>query len=176
MKYRQLFLLVEGNDDERFFQRIVKLKFKEKHDEVKIWKYAQIKNTKVDNFLKNIKEKGAEYIYVVDINLAPCVTNKKQEIQNKFRNVDKNKVAVVIKEIESWYLAGLDPTSAQQFKLPPFNATDRVTKEKFNTLVPKKFDSRIDFMVEILKYFSIETAKQRNRSFRYFLEKHDCQV
>jgi len=39
-------------------------------------------------------------------------------------------------------------------------------------LIPKKFTSRIDFMSEILKKFSIEIAKQKNNSFQYFVEKY----
>jgi len=171
MKYKLLFLLVEGDDDERFFQRIVKPKFEEKYNTVMLWKYAQVKNAKVEGFLKSIKAMGAEYIYVVDINHAPCVTGKKQEIQNKFKNIDMNRIIVVIKEIESWYLAGLDTANSKELKLSFFETTNIVTKEQFNDLIPKRFDSKIDFMLEILGRFSIEIAMQKNISFRYFLEK-----
>jgi hypothetical protein len=83
---------------------------------------------------------------------------------------------VVIKEIESWYLAGLDDRSSKRLGTRYLNTTDNVTKEQFNDLIPKKFDSRIDFMQEILKCFHTETGKQKNTSFRYFLEKYDCEV
>ncbi|OGW18585.1 MAG: hypothetical protein A3G93_11920 [Nitrospinae bacterium RIFCSPLOWO2_12_FULL_45_22] len=46
----------------------------------------------------------------------------------------------------------------------------------FNRLIPNKFDSRIDFMLEILKYFSMGIAKQKNKSFSYFLERHICKA
>lgn len=176
MSYKRLFLLIEGNDDERFFQRIVKPKFEEKYNTVMLWKYAQVKNTKVDNFLKSIKAMGAEYIYVVDINLAPCVRGKKQEIQNKFNNIDIDRIIVVIKKIESWYLAGLDNARSEELKIPSFKTTNNITKEQFNALIPKRFDSKKDFMLEILRRFSIEIAKQKNISFRYFLGKHNCEV
>lgn len=39
----------------------------------------------------------------------------------------------------------------------------------------KRFGSKIDFVLEILKHFSIEIANQKNRSFRYFLEKYNCE-
>jgi len=176
MDYKQLFFLVEGGDDERFFERIVKPEFEEKYDTVQIWKYAQAKNTKVDNFLKSIKAMGAEYIFVVDINSVPCVTSKKQKIQNKFKNIDKDKIIVVIREIEGWYFAGLDRTISTKLKIPYYGTTNNISKEQFNDLMRKKFDSRIDFMVEILKSYSIETAKQKNKSFKYFIEKYDCEV
>ena len=53
-------------------------------------------------------------------------------------------------------------------KIP--DTTDTVTKEQFYNLMPKKFDSKIDFMREILKNFSIEIAKKKNKSFKYFVE------
>jgi len=175
MDYKLLYFLVEGNDDERFFERIVKPKFEEKYHTVKLWKYAQVENTKVDNFLKSIKAMGAEYIFVVDINSAPCVKSKKQEILEKFRNVDIDRIIVVIKEIESWYLAGLDTASSTKLKIS-YEPTNNISKEQFNDLIPKKFDSRTDFMMEILKSYSIETAKQKNKSFKYFIEKYNCEV
>jgi len=175
MKYKRLFLLVEGNNDERFFQRIIKPKFEEKYNTVTLWKYTQVKNMKVDKFLESIRAMGADYIYVADINRAPCITAKKQEIKNRVRDINEGRIIVVIKEIESWYLAGLDETSSKELGMSPFSTTNGITKEQFNDLIPKRFDSRIDFMSEILKHFSIEIANQKNISFRYFLEKHDCE-
>jgi hypothetical protein len=175
MNYKLLFFLVEGDDDERFFQKIIKPKFEEKYNTV-IWKYAQEKNTKVDNFLKSIKAMGAKYIFVVDINSAPCVTSKKQEIQNKFKNIDIDRIIVVIKEIEGWYLAGLDAKSSKELNIRSYETTDDISKEQFNDLMSKKFDSRTDFMAEILKRYSIETAKQKNKSFKYFIEKYNCKI
>lgn len=174
MQYKKLYIFLEGDDDERFFQKIVKPKFEEKYDLVIPRKYAQVKNEKVGSFLKSIKAMSADYICVTDINQSPCVTGKKQWLQDKFKNIDKDKIIVVIKEIESWYLAGLDTTGSKNLGFSPLDTTDDITKERFNEAIPKKFDSRIDFMVEILKCFSPETAKQKNKSFKYFLEKYDC--
>lgn len=81
---------------------------------------------------------------------------------------------MVIKKIESWYLAGLDDSPCKQLGIPSYTNTEDITKEQFNRLMSKKFDSRIDFMQEILKYFQVEIAKQKNKSFNYLLEKHDC--
>ena len=173
MPYKLLFIWVEGDDDKRFFDKILLLKFQEKYDTVKVIKYAEMKRGKVDNFIKSIKAMGADYIYLTDINNSPCVTAKKEETHSKYKNIDNDKMIVVIKEIESWYLAGLDNKVCRQLKINNFADTDNVTKEKFNALIPKKFTSRIDFMSEILKKFSIEIAKQKNNSFQYFVEKYD---
>jgi len=172
--YKLLFIFVEGDDDERFFNRILSPKLQEKYDSVKIIRYATMKREKVDNFIKSIKAMGANYIYLTDINDSPCIIAKKREIQSKYKNIDDDKVVIVVKEIESWYLAGLDDKACKQLKVNNFANTEYVTKEKFNVLIPKKFTSRIDFMSEILKHFSIEIAKQKNKSFRYFVENYDC--
>ena len=177
MNYRVLYIFVEGDDDERFFQEILIPRLQEKNNDIKIIKYAQ-KSKKfeyLEKFIRSVQSIG-DYIYVTDINNSRCVTAKKQEIQNKLRNIDINKILVVIKEIESWYLAGLDNKSLKTLgikkKIP--NNTETITKEQFYSLIPKKFSSRIDFMREVLKNFSIEIAKQKNKSFRFFIEKYDC--
>jgi len=172
--YKLLFIWVEGDDDERFFNKILSPKFQEKYDTVKIIQYAKMKKEKINNFIRSIKAMEADYIYLTDINDSPCVTIKKRKIQSKYKNIDNDKIIVVVKEIESWYLAGLDNKVCKQFKINNFANTENVTKEKFDDMIPKKFTSKIDFMVEILKNFSIKIAKQKNNSLRYFVEKYDC--
>lgn len=174
MKYRRLFLLVEGPDDMMFFSTIVKPKFETKYSLVEVRPHAGLKREKIRNFLRAIALMNADYLYVADIDSAPCVTAKKEEVQNKIGNINNDRIVVVIKEIESWYLAGLDTGKSKNLRISSFSTTDDITKERFNTLMPKEFDSRIDFMLEILKFFSVDIAKQKNKSFRYFLDKHNC--
>jgi len=176
MEYKMFYILVEGDNDTLFFQNVVKPIVEGKYYSIMLWRYSQEPKKRVENILKSIKARNADYIYVADIDRAPCVTGKKQEIQDKYDKIDKDKIIVVKKEIESWYLAGLDATISKQLGVSPFDTTDNVTKEQFNDLIPAKFDSRIDFMMEILKHFSIEIAKQKNGSFMYFIKKHDCKV
>jgi hypothetical protein len=172
--YKRLFIWVEGDDDERFVNRVLVPKFQEKYDDVKIVKYAAMEKKKLYDFIKSIEAMKSDYIYLTDINNSPCITAKKIKVQSKHENVDNDKIIIVVKEIESWYLAGLDNEVCKQLKIKNFTTTDDITKEKFNTLIPKKFTSRIDFMSEVLKNFSIEVAKHKNNSFRYFVEKYDC--
>jgi hypothetical protein len=88
--------------------------------------------------------------------------------------MEREKIRIVIREIESWYLAGLNNDACRKLKIPVFNDTNEVIKEKFDSLIPKKFqESRIDFMQELLalKHYDLETAKQKNRSFHYLFQK-----
>jgi hypothetical protein len=171
--YKQLFVFVEGDDDELFFDKVVELMFREKCDSIEVIQWAQERPGKTDGYIRSIKSKNwnADYILVTDMD-TPCVTAKKEEIQKRFENVDEDRIMVVGKEIESWYLAVLDDDKCKEFGISPFRTTDDVTKEQFGGLVPRKFDSDIDFMREMLKAFDIETVKRKNKSFRYFVEKY----
>jgi hypothetical protein len=169
---KRLFLLVEGEDDVRFFGRIIKPLFITLYDSVEIIPYACIKRTKVDNFLKSIRLMNNDYIFVADIDTEQSVRDKKQVLYSHFSHIDGGSIIVVIKEIESWYYAGLSIESVQNLIVPNLPFTDDLTKEDFNRLIPKKYDSHIDFMFEILKSFSIDTARKKNQSFRFFVERY----
>jgi hypothetical protein len=81
---------------------------------------------------------------------------------------------IVIKEIESWYLAGMDDNFARTYNIKWYKNTDNITKEDFDKIIPKKLLPRENFMIEILKSFSMDQAKIRNKSLRYFVNKYDC--
>jgi len=113
-----------------------------------------------------------DYIFVADIDQERSVRDKKQILYYRFSDISGRSIVVVIREIESWYLAGLSFDSAQELGVPDLLETNQLTKEDFNTLIPHQFDSRIDFMFEILKSFSIETAINKNDSFRFFVTRY----
>ena len=172
MEYKRLYVLLEGNDDERFFEGIIKARLSSQYSSIQVWQYAQKPPKKTKNFLKAITAIHSDYFFWADINDLPCVTARKEKIRDKYgETIDINNLIIVIEEIESWYLAGLDDKKCQELGLGTFTHTHDIAKEQFNSLIPKKFDSRIDFMAEILKRFSVETAKQKNASFSYFMRK-----
>ncbi|AEF97005.1 hypothetical protein [Methanotorris igneus] len=173
MTYKLLYVFVEGNDDERFFERVIKPLLEKKYDHVQIIKYAEEKDEKIINWIKSIESMDwADYIYVADINNSPCITRRKEKIKQRYKNVDNNKIIIVIKKIESWYIAGISPELAKKLKIKLTHNIDAntITKEQFNNLIPKN-DSRINFMIEILKHYSIEIARKKNKSFDYFMRK-----
>lgn len=174
MGYRRLFIWVEGGDDLRFFATIIKSKLEKKYNFVNIIPYATMKKEKIENFLRSIKAMSADYVYVTDINDAPCITARKQEVLDRLRNIDENRIVVVIKEIESWYISGLGSPQCKNLRISTLTSTDNITKEQFNNLFPKELYSRIQFMLEILGYFSIQIAKRKNKSFKYFIEEYNC--
>jgi len=172
LEYNRLWILVEGNDDEKLVTKI-KPVFEEKYKSVTIWKYAQQLHKKTCGFLRSISSmQSSDYFFLQDINQSPCITAKKEKVKDEYGEIiNLTKVVIVIKEIESWYLAGLNDVACRELRIKILNNTNAITKEDFNRIKPQKYDSRIDFMQEILKRFSIETAKEKNTSFDYFMSK-----
>jgi hypothetical protein len=169
---KRLFILVEGEDDIRFFGRVMKPLFSPRYDSVEIFPYASIRRQKVNNMLKSMAQMRQDYIFVADIDQERSVGDKKQLLYHWFSDLHGSSTVVVVMEIESWYYAGIPEEILQKLGLPSLPSTDDLTKEDFNTLIPPSFDSRIDFMFEILKSFSPGTAARRNRSFAFFFNRY----
>lgn len=175
MLTKNLFIFVEGQDDKRFFEKIILpiLKLKGKYVFISIRTYANDKNKELAKFICSLKQMNTDYIFVVDKNSEyGCITTKKKDVQKSY-DVEVDKIIVVIKEIESWYLAGLNEEQAKKFGLPILEHTEKVGKKKFEEYRRNcKIHNRKDLMTEILKNFSIKIAKQKNQSFKYFVEKY----
>lgn len=169
MSQRGLFIFLEGNDDERFFQAVFEQKFREKYQWVQYVKYAQVTPAKVDSFVQNILKIKADYLFLADIDAEPCVTEKRGKLCKKYSQLQSNLIFVVKKEIESWYLAGVTTEMAEELKIKgPILETNTLTKEQFDQKQPSAFTSRLDFLQEILKIYSLEVALPRNNSLAYF--------
>lgn len=181
MEYKVLYIFVEGLSDTKFVEGVIKPLFIETYSLINIIEYAPKKNEYINNLLKSIEGMKADYIWLADINSKPCVTSKIDAIKNKYKsaNIDEKKIVVVKKEIESWYFAGLDKKSSDKLNVTNYTSTDDIYKEGFLNKLPDKYkvviESKeqisIDFNVEMLKHFNIETAKSKNQSFKYFMEK-----
>ena len=172
MKERRLFIFIEGNDDERFFRHIIRPLFTARYQSVELIMYACMKSTRVCKFIKSVSSLGNDFILVTDIDEEPGVKAKKRVIRHRFCAVDDDDIVVIIKEIESWYLAGVDDPAANQLGIHPPSYTDQITKEDFNRRIPRSYTSRVAYMIDILNHFSINTAKKKNRSFWFFMKKY----
>ena len=168
---RIIYVLLEGEDDERFLNKIIKTELEKRHSRVKVYKYAQVTRKELEKFVSWLKKSSTAYIFFSDMDRVACYTKKKEQITSKTsKNVDAARIAVVKAEIESWYLAGLDRSNAMSLNIQHSDNTENITKEDFATM-HKKYTSKIDFMTVILEKFSFDIAKTQNRSFRYFCDK-----
>lgn len=115
---------------------------------------------------------GVNYVFTADLDQSPCATIRKQKLVDKYARLESEKIIVVNQEIECWYVAGISPDKCDEVGIPILTTTEGITKEKFTDYSRSKFDSRIEFMIELLDRFDLETAKSMNGSFGYFLENY----
>lgn len=171
MTEKTLYVLLEGPDDERFFDRVVAPLFATRGYETKVWKYACEKRLRTMNLIRVLRKAGFPYVFVRDIDSTPYARRRVQETLDSFGHaMEAEMIVIVIAEIESWYLAGVRGEEAITLGIPPLPArTERITKEAFNALIPRGV-SRIEFMEAALDGFDIGLAKRRNRSFQYFMD------
>ncbi len=171
MSYKTIFVFLEGDDDERFFEKILRPIFKKNYDTVKPHQYSRKDKKWIKKFIHSINRMGADYIYMHDIDNSPCINGKKENLCEKQKTLQKEKLIIVVKEIESWYLAGL--RDEEKLIDKKIKQTNNIEKESFNRMIPKRFNSRVDFMVEILKNYSVDLARNRNQSFNYFINRYN---
>ena len=141
MDFKQLFIFVEGSDDERFISQVIVPRIQEKYNHIKFIKfikYATMAKVAVESFVKTCKQKEAyDYLFVCDMDArgdkSLCVTSRKSKEQNKYGHnfLETNKIVVVKEEIESWYLAGISIEQATRFKIKLVTDTTFTTKEDF---------------------------------------------
>jgi hypothetical protein len=169
MKESRLFLFVEGSDDERFFSRIIIPLFEGRYTSIEIISYASMKSERVCRFVRSIIDMGHDFLLFADIDEERNIRVKKALLRERFCTLTDDRIVVIIKEIESWYLAGLDDQTQKRLGIRSYRTTNHITKEIFNKMIPRNYTSRIAFMAEILSLYSTSEAQVRNRSFSYFL-------
>lgn len=166
-----LYVLLEGADDQRFFDKILKPELSKKYHKIITYLYASRPKKVTEHYVESLNKNNAEYIVFSDFDVSPCMTSSKNILKEKISVIKSENAAVVQTEIESWYLAGIGYSNSRRLRIPPYPTTDDMSKERFNKIIPSMFKSRIDFMQEILKKFNIRTAKSQNSSFRYVWNK-----
>jgi len=165
--YHQMMLFVEGRDDSRLVECVIKPLVQPYYDSVAVEEYAHSTAECLKRYLRSLKSARSDYLFFTDIDESRCIPARRQQVAERYTPLSASHVIVVRKEIESWYMAGLDSRACGKIGLKELQYTDNLTKEGFLKLQPKRYDSRVDFMQVILQEFSVETAKQKNGSFRY---------
>lgn len=180
MSYRLIYLFIEGPDDERFFENLFKNRENNFLEGCTIfyWPYSKKSEEEVNKHIKSInamKNSGinADYIFVADLDEKyNSVEKKKKEKKKEYKQLDLNKIIVVKKEIESWYISGVDgncPKCLKKIKIP--KNTEKISKENLSDMTPKCFKgSRINFLLELIKCFNVKIAQKRNNSFDFFIK------
>lgn len=168
----RLWLMVEGSDDELFADAVLAPEFRRAYHAVQIWQYSQVPIERRANFLRSIDATpGEDYILFCDIDEHPCVTSKKEWVKSRLTWLPDDKIAVVVSEIESWYLAGLSQSDCQDLNLGNVSRPDEMVKESFDARIGGKINHTA-MMREILNRYDLSEARRRSPSFGYFAGKH----
>jgi hypothetical protein len=174
MSVKRTFLLVEGPDDIRFFNSIISPILEKNNHYVTIIAHRTKTKKQICNIVRFCENQCIPYFYFEDIDSFPSIQRKKSRIDEKLQK-DLMNIIIVIKEIESWYLAGIEDRDLKSLGIKvKISDTNNIIKERFQEILPKKYDSQIDFMIDVLKNFSIQNAIRKNCSFEYFMRKFNC--
>lgn len=172
MPYRCLFLFLEGDDDERFFQMVLFPSLKERYGDVRSVQVSQLRKEKIAGWLRSVQGMGADYLYIRDLDRYPCVTAAKDALREAHPRLAPDRIQIVKAEIESWYCAGIGPGRLEELEVATCLETEGITKEKLEAAIPGGRVNRIPTLVEILEGYDLGAAARRNASLRYFLRKH----
>lgn len=174
MSYTEVWLFSEGDDDHRFLEHLIVPLLEREYTCVTHYDYAQTSPPKVAKFLSHLQHQGIDYIFFGDIDSHPCITLCKQRLEERYGVPDLENIIIVVREIESWYLAGIDCKRRRKLGLQNMpRQTDNLSKEQFNSSTPSKARTRIALKHKILEAFCVSLARKNNRSFRYFTDKYD---
>jgi hypothetical protein len=162
-----LMVFVEGKDDEAFIKSVFASQSKNFH----IIQYACLKKEKLNQWLLSVEKNPAYsgYLFMCDSD-GKTLTDCKNDLTQKYMYLKRERIVVVIYEIESWYSAGVSEDDGKRLKLRKYiTNTDNLTKEKFSSNVSPQ-TSRTYIKQQMLECYSINLARSRNKSFDWFVD------
>ena len=173
---KRLAILVEGNRDEDFISWIVKpiMMGLGKYRDVITYKFQRIPKHINEGYIEAVISMNDDVLCLTDIKGFQRKDHKKEQVQrDHIGNIGDDKVIVVIKEIESWYLAGASKLCCRRLRIGYYDRTDNVDKNKFHEIIAHtKFKPRWVCCLEMLRNYDVTQAKQRNKSFNCFHENY----
>jgi len=170
-----LHVLVEGDCDEDFVNAVIHpwLVGRGRYDEVIPFKYANRRKQVVEDYVWVVTRRGEDLLCLTDLTHARCVPERmRQLIDHEIGTFDPAMVFVVVKEIEGWYLAGVDSSGCRKMGIRYEGRTDQLKKEDFNGVIAKsKFRPRSACRYEMLKNYDLELAATRNGSLHRLFDR-----
>jgi hypothetical protein len=165
-----LYVFLEGEDDERFFDSVLRSRFAKDYQIIETVKYAQMSAEDLVGWFDTILGMGADYLFLADYDHGPCFTERVKEILAELPRLERENLFIVRTEIESWYAAGVTRQECEEIGLTWQPRTDDLSKEDFTSACPDPTASLVDIKIELAERFDPETAMGRNRSFAYFAD------
>jgi hypothetical protein len=185
---KKLYLFVEGEWDKVFFEIFLHKHLNEMYgfEEIRYFMFAEDKDVR-EQLRVMIEQKNINFLLCPDLDFQFDELMRLKKIKKLAEDVFKveterleHKTFVIVQMIESWYLAGFNEDFCKKHGIDFFKNTEDTTKGTFIQMAKKLKKAPIRFRDDLTKvycnHFSIEEAKERNESFRKFLEKISLQV
>lgn len=178
MEGRTIFVFVEGPDDRTFFERVIEPRIAEDIDKVKYFEYSEEHPEYIEDRIRGLESdkmpEYVDYIFLTDKDDCKDKESSIDEITEEYPEISREKVKVVVIEIESWYFAGLDQNNCDKLNIPYFEDTSDKDKDEFKSRLPEKLytssNFKTSFLNNITTKFSVEEAKSTNSSFKEFCQ------
>ena len=172
MYFGELYLWGEGKDDTRLLEALRKKLPLRVFKQIHIREYKRMPKDELCAAIKSHKECGDSYYLFTDHNGSQCYTEARDKVISIYPEVERERIFVVKKKIEGWYLAGINHASARKLGLTlPLLDSNAIGKRAFSDMIPRRYSSEIDFNTEILKNYDIVVASSNNHSFGYMITK-----
>ena len=190
-KELSLHLFVEGKHDMVFYKAFLDKRLREifGFKEINYYPYAEEKTKEREKLIRIISQNPkSNYLICSDLDKEFNEDLRKEKIKyvsNMFHLDEEtleHKIFAVVIEIESWYLAGFTQEFYEKLKIGQFyyKNTEQASKSTFKdiakTLRIDEVQLRDKLSITYRYNFSIEEAKERNKSFRKFFEKVANQI
>ena len=161
-------IFVEGATDNLFINKIFNEKLSLLGKNYSIVEYSNMEKKKIKNYIRSINSTpNFDYIFITD---QDGRKNKVEKILKEFPFLDKDKIFISIYEIESWIIAGISDKLLKKYKVKPIlYDTSTITKEIFNTFIPKRMFKN-EFIAYILDDYDTKKAIELNPSFKVILD------
>ena len=87
---------MEGGDDQRFADSILRPLLEPVCDYLEIYQYAQKRSPDVRRYVRSLDHiPDADYLFIADFDQGPCVTRRKDQILSVYGNLDAGRILIV---------------------------------------------------------------------------------
>lgn len=173
---KNLFVFVEGKEDIMFVKNVLYNLFIKHSINIIPIPYQKTRNHEVKNHIKASEASNHDYVLLSDLDSHKyeCITSRKnQRINELDGEITPDKIMIVVEELESWCLAGIDESIGEYADFIVPENTDNITKEDFDEILSNTSFNKNKIFNYLSFNFNVDLAVKRNKSFKYFLEKYD---
>ena len=168
-------VLLEGDDDERFFHAVLRPQLAKTHGAIKTYQYAQRSKKEIEKYVHNLHATNQPYVVLADFDpKSVCYSGRKDILRGRVHPARLVNMAIVKTEIESWYLAGMGRRECESLQIPYHPNTEPISKNEFEQMRRRSGSGampRSEFMKRMLDAFDAKRAKRQNTSFGYVWDK-----